>query len=512
MAVLAKDVAAFAVLAVAIVAVVRVGVVRDRAAWAGLLAPLVALAIVAGWRGVQYLVVAQLGLLAAWQAATMERLALMRTEVMWAPLQRVPEAFQAVLGAYEPLLPALALALLAWLLGVTQTVGLPTPATTRGDRGGAGGRSSGRRACEAGLGDGSGAGVGHGSDVSGSSHAGVSVESWQGQTGCRLSWRPRHPFTGAVSLASCAGHGGGRAGGTVEVARAVLAVAVVLWFGWFLLASGPQANVRHLVIGTALAELLVLDLIQRAVQAARRATAREPSGRPRLTRSAVAGLLVAVATASLLLLGWRGLDSTVRAFRALREAGANQRAVAAWIRQNTPSDAVLSGWGWYVPWHLAFLAHRSVSAVDLHAPDLEGLTEWLVLIPEQAIEGDDARLASFLAGRQPALEVGSYRVYRIQPPPSGPLRLVALYPHGTRAGQPFQVQPDGRSALAVAAEYATRDTVILVDGEPLATIFGGPTLLSATVPDRLFAEPGRHTVALRNRRGNSNALDFVVEP
>jgi glycosyltransferase involved in cell wall biosynthesis len=69
------------------------------------------------------------------------------------------------------------------------------------------------------------------------------------------------------------------------------------------------------------------------------------------------------------------------------------------------------------------------------------------------------------------------------------LRLVKLGIEGTEPGVGFNVQPDGRSALWIECENATEETVVVWDDVPLRTAFGGPRLLTASVPAELYASP-----------------------
>lgn len=85
-------------------------------------------------------------------------------------------------------------------------------------------------------------------------------------------------------------------------------------------------------------------------------------------------------------------------------------------------------------------------------------------------------------------------------------------PSRTAAGQGFRVQADGSSAMWLACENATADTVVVFGGRALPTTYGGPGLVTARVPPELYAEPGRHEVAIRNGAGQSGALEFVVQP
>jgi len=90
--------------------------------------------------------------------------------------------------------------------------------------------------------------------------------------------------------------------------------------------------------------------------------------------------------------------------------------------------------------------------------------------------------------------------------------LREIGPSGTVAGRGFRVQADGSSAIWLACENATPDTVAVFGGRALRTTYGGPELVTALVPPELYAEPGRHEVALRNGAGQSAALEFVVQP
>lgn len=95
---------------------------------------------------------------------------------------------------------------------------------------------------------------------------------------------------------------------------------------------------------------------------------------------------------------------------------------------------------------------------------------------------------------------------------SSPIILERLHPPRAVAGQGFNVQPDGRSALSVACVNAGFWTTILFGDTPLKTTYGGPTWLSALVPQELLSRPGRHLVRLVDEHlGESNALELLVE-
>ena len=94
--------------------------------------------------------------------------------------------------------------------------------------------------------------------------------------------------------------------------------------------------------------------------------------------------------------------------------------------------------------------------------------------------------------------------------PTTALKLVALHPDWAVAGQVFNVQPNGTSALAVTCEGATNATRIVFAGERLATVYGAPTLLTAEIPNRLYARPGNFAVYLQDDHERSNVLKFDV--
>jgi hypothetical protein len=91
------------------------------------------------------------------------------------------------------------------------------------------------------------------------------------------------------------------------------------------------------------------------------------------------------------------------------------------------------------------------------------------------------------------------------------LAIIALHPDATAAGQAFNAQPDGTSAIAVSCKGATKTTLIVFDGEKLPTVYGGPTLLTARVPSRLYSKSGRHDVYLISEPSQkSNIAKFTV--
>lgn len=93
-----------------------------------------------------------------------------------------------------------------------------------------------------------------------------------------------------------------------------------------------------------------------------------------------------------------------------------------------------------------------------------------------------------------------------------PLILRTIRPSRTQMGVPFNVQPNGMSALSLVTENATEKTQVIMDGVQLATTFGHPGWLTAVVPDALFSQPGKLEVFLKDGERESNHMVFYVNP
>jgi asparagine synthase (glutamine-hydrolysing) len=97
--------------------------------------------------------------------------------------------------------------------------------------------------------------------------------------------------------------------------------------------------------------------------------------------------------------------------------------------------------------------------------------------------------------------------------PQNPIRLQRLHPSGTVARRGFNVQPGGASALSIECEGAGFWTTVVINGIPLQTTYGGPSWLTALVPEHLLQTPGQLAVRLADERlGESNSLSFAVDP
>ena len=89
--------------------------------------------------------------------------------------------------------------------------------------------------------------------------------------------------------------------------------------------------------------------------------------------------------------------------------------------------------------------------------------------------------------------------------------LVSISPASTVAGQAFNPQSDGRSAIGVTFKDTTSAAVIVFGSKPLDTAHGA-NFLSAIVPPELYATAGNVPVFIRDAGGESNKVDFVVKP
>ncbi len=99
------------------------------------------------------------------------------------------------------------------------------------------------------------------------------------------------------------------------------------------------------------------------------------------------------------------------------------------------------------------------------------------------------------------------------PSSGGPLTLTAIYPATTKAGRPFNVQPNGTAALGVACTGTPSGAVTLVIGNrELSTVHGTGCGYTTTVPAEVFATPGTYPVYLKHGGGESNKKEFIVTP
>jgi len=193
--------------------------------------------------------------------------------------------------------------------------------------------------------------------------------------------------------------------------------AAIIWLVWYFCVSGPQAYWRHLVVGVILADLCVTSaivLLWRTIRARApnlRVAVAQIVGRKRqgiLPVSALALLAALMVGASIRGSQWNG-----RWFRTSEGELRNQTAIAGWVRENVPSGSPLLGWGWFVPWDIAFLSGRVPGVIQEHPGPLTG--QWAVYVPviEQAGLLDEALKQVLAAWDPPRFDLGGYKVYQI---------------------------------------------------------------------------------------------------
>lgn len=94
------------------------------------------------------------------------------------------------------------------------------------------------------------------------------------------------------------------------------------------------------------------------------------------------------------------------------------------------------------------------------------------------------------------------------------LMLIEFGPRKTSAGTVFNLQPDGHSAIWASVANATASTVMTFEGERLDSVVNKEgTLVTATVPPRLYKRPGEYAIALEDTTNGrrSNKLIFLVQ-
>jgi hypothetical protein len=92
------------------------------------------------------------------------------------------------------------------------------------------------------------------------------------------------------------------------------------------------------------------------------------------------------------------------------------------------------------------------------------------------------------------------------------LTIEQYAPAEVRAGEPFNIQPDGSSAAWIRATGATASTIVVLGGVAMRTLYVDSTLLTFTVPSGAYAVPGVYDIVLRDAATNrmSNRVSFTV--
>jgi len=93
------------------------------------------------------------------------------------------------------------------------------------------------------------------------------------------------------------------------------------------------------------------------------------------------------------------------------------------------------------------------------------------------------------------------------------ITIVDFGPGNTKAGEDFNVQPDGVSAFWFNTYHATASTVVVINGTVLpTTVQPNGKLVTAGVPKAVYAKAGEFPVYLLDQRTGerSNEVKFVV--
>jgi hypothetical protein len=98
---------------------------------------------------------------------------------------------------------------------------------------------------------------------------------------------------------------------------------------------------------------------------------------------------------------------------------------------------------------------------------------------------------------------------------SKPLVLKKYGPTDIKAGQIFNKQPSGESAIWAETENATPTTIFVLNGVTLeSAVVSEGKGVTAVVPKNLYEKPGEYTLYLLDTKTNqkSNEMKFIVTP
>lgn len=105
-------------------------------------------------------------------------------------------------------------------------------------------------------------------------------------------------------------------------------------------------------------------------------------------------------------------------------------------------------------------------------------------------------------------QISNAAIFTVTPAP----RLDRLYPDHIEAGQSFNLQKTGESALAIHGANFSPGAVIFMDGIPLKTAFGNPEFISALVPQDLLRQARVARITVKNPDGSISAVaKFAIE-
>jgi hypothetical protein len=118
-----------------------------------------------------------------------------------------------------------------------------------------------------------------------------------------------------------------------------------------------------------------------------------------------------------------------------------------------------------------------------------------LLVQEAYLLPETAQGLAACSGLEAVFVEGSVRLYKVDRGatvcgPKLPPAIESLFPALTTAGIGFNLRTNGDSAIGIASRNATPTTVVLWNGEKLATAFGNRRSISAIVPKQRLDIPG----------------------
>lgn len=115
-----------------------------------------------------------------------------------------------------------------------------------------------------------------------------------------------------------------------------------------------------------------------------------------------------------------------------------------------------------------------------------------------------------IAARDGELVLRTHTAVPLWRPPPPPRLIAEIVPSATRAGELFNEQLDGSSAVALLGEGFTREDRVYWDNRPLTTTFGTARFISARVPPSLTARPGTARVEIRGTGETTLSAEFTI--
>jgi hypothetical protein len=93
-----------------------------------------------------------------------------------------------------------------------------------------------------------------------------------------------------------------------------------------------------------------------------------------------------------------------------------------------------------------------------------------------------------------------------------PLLIRDVSPANVHVGDVLAKQPDGTFALSLAVDGATPGTSVVLDGQPLATFYGGGSWVTAVLPADFYDTAANHQLYVTRGAVRSAPLDLKVSP